>query len=175
MLDLELQSWLVEQLPEGLAENPLNKGTFVWKDSRWPNAWNVVTDREWDCIVRRVEQEPWVHWTNYAKAIYELDCPGKGIGESRIMLQASWQTRTRALMSLHAQPQPLPKHLWVQYAKDDPENASVMQTADSEDQAREDDDIFQYGLPWYRYDIAPGGGPDGALGNPNGPHYFSRP
>ena len=65
------------------------------------------------------------------------------------------------------------KHLWIQYTYDDPDNASVIQTADSEEEAREEDEIVTIGAPWYRYDIIPKPDTDGTLANPDGPHYFN--
>lgn len=65
------------------------------------------------------------------------------------------------------------KHLWIQYGYDNPEMAPVYQTADTEEEAREDDDSFGKGVPWYRYDIVPGN-KDGKLINPEGPFYFSQ-
>lgn len=65
------------------------------------------------------------------------------------------------------------KQLWIQYAYDDPPDAAVIQTADSEEEAREEDELVQKGCCWYRYDIVPGPG-DGSLANEDGPHYFNN-
>lgn len=55
--ELDLQLFLAKQLPEEIAENPLYKGVFVWKDERWPACWSVVTPREWDYVTTRVARE----------------------------------------------------------------------------------------------------------------------
>ncbi len=60
-------------------------------------------------------------------------------------------------------------HLWVQYAYDDTKDAPVIQTADSEEEAREEHETVMSGCCWYRYDIDAGN----ALVNPDGPHYFN--
>ena len=64
------------------------------------------------------------------------------------------------------------KHLWIQFSYDDPKNASVLQTAESERQAREDDDIFP-GHPWYRHDMANDAEGVTRVSNPDGPYWFT--
>ena len=64
------------------------------------------------------------------------------------------------------------KQLWIQYTYADEEKASVCQTANSEEEARSDSDLFP-GCPWYRYDIVPGPG-YGDLVNPAGPFYYDH-
>ena len=67
----------------------------------------------------------------------------------------------------------LVRHLWVQYAYEDTLNAPIIQTADTEDEAREENETVMSGCCWYRYDIAPGA-KDGTLINENGPHYLTN-
>jgi hypothetical protein len=61
------------------------------------------------------------------------------------------------------------RHLWVQYAYEDTLNAPIIQTADTEEEAREENETVMSGCCWYRYDIAHGEG-DGNLINEDGPH-----
>jgi IS1 family transposase len=59
--------------------------------------------------------------------------------------------------------------LWIQYAYDDETDAPVIQTADSEDEARECDDLVMDGCCWYCYNTV-----GGKLINGDGPHYFNQ-
>jgi hypothetical protein len=59
------------------------------------------------------------------------------------------------------------ENLWVQYGYDDEINAPVIQTASTEEEAREENELVVSGAPWYRYDVD-----GGQLINANGPHYF---
>jgi hypothetical protein len=68
---------------------------------------------------------------------------------------------------------PLVRHLWVQYAYEDTLNAPVIQTADTEEEAREENETVMSGCCWYRYEIAPGES-DGNLINEDGPHYLTN-
>lgn len=65
----------------------------------------------------------------------------------------------------------LVRHLWVQYGYDDEKTAPIIQTANSEQEARDVDDTVMSGCCWYRYDIATGER-DGSLVNGTGPHYL---
>jgi len=71
------------------------------------------------------------------------------------------------------------RELWIQYARPD-EESDVVNTADSEDEARQDDWINP-GCPWWCYEL-PDRGEEGNNGTRNkgqleatsGPHYFNR-
>lgn len=62
-------------------------------------------------------------------------------------------------------------HVWIQYAYDDPTNAPIIQTAHSEAEAREDNEIVMSGCCWYRYDTIDG---SQKLINQTGPFYFDE-
>ncbi len=68
---------------------------------------------------------------------------------------------------------PLVRHLWVQYAYEDTLNAPIIQTADTEEEAREENETVMSGCCWYRYEVI-SGERDGKLVNGNGPHYLTN-
>lgn len=92
--DLQLQLWLTRQLPEEIEEG-IGYGFFwIVKSSQFPGP--RVTPREWDYIVRKVEEK----LTNEDLYLYtSYLCEGAEDYTSAFRLQflASWQTRTIAL------------------------------------------------------------------------------
>jgi hypothetical protein len=58
-------------------------------------------------------------------------------------------------------------NLWIQYTHDDPDNAAVLQTADSEAEARREDRTISDSGVWYCYRIV-----GKELEPVSGPHRF---
>jgi hypothetical protein len=42
-----------------------------------------------------------LHWTNYTDTIYELDCPGKGVGRDRVLCNADAMVRALAFLKVN--------------------------------------------------------------------------
>jgi len=59
--------------------------------------------------------------------------------------------------------------LWVQYGYDDTSEAPIIQTANTKEEATEEDELVMSGCCWYCYDVGPGN----KLINEDGPHYLT--
>jgi hypothetical protein len=60
---------------------------------------------------------------------------------------------------------------FVQYSYPDPDNAAVIEMADTEEEAKREG---ANGCPWYKYDVEPSDNPEhtGVLTNRQGPFFF---
>lgn len=57
---------------------------------------------------------------------------------------------------------------WIQYSYDDPDNAAILQVADSREEAEEDDELIMENCPWYSYKVD-----SSKLYDPKGPYFLT--
>lgn len=96
--DLELQLWLAKQLPKEVEYDPTETTPFWWREDQY----RFVTPREWDYIVRRVEEKLTDDEAGeYVEVLTELSGADVEAGSpSFVAYFTSWQTRTIALMKV---------------------------------------------------------------------------
>lgn len=105
---LPLQLWLAKQLPQEIEirDEPQGKVSSFYKDEhRFDSSWSIVTPREWDYIVRRVEgklmKEQQGNYVNEIIDLLEIEFGDCGFERAKFLITtAPWPTRTIALMKV---------------------------------------------------------------------------